>query len=414
MACLRQQRRYRDDALSKGQGMHTRWTSTSLFYIAMTLCSVTWTAGCANGQVLPAHGGRPLAATPSSKPPVLRDVMAEHFKVGAAIEPDAVNSPADATLLATQFSSLTAENKMKPGTIGVAEGKYNFVPADKIISFAQAHDIAVRGHTLVWHFQSGDWKEAPDWFFAGARDDPHYHEIVAQRLRRYVTDVVTHFRGKVYAWDVVNEVISDNPNQIYREDSPWFRALGKDYIAIAFRAAHAADPDVKLYINEYDTDEPAKRAKLLSVVRELRAEGVPIDGVGHQMHISVNWPPLANIKQAFDDVAALGLENQVTELDVSLYTDSGACWSNPHACTPDLGRPVPNDVMRAHALRYRAAFDLFEHEPSIKAVTFWGYSDKHTWLSSTPVPRTNLPLLFDANLQPKAAYWTIVDPGYQP
>jgi endo-1,4-beta-xylanase len=141
---------------------------------------------------------------------------------------------------------------------------------------------------------------------------------------------------------------------------------------------------------------------------------VPIDGVGHQMHISVNWPPLANIKQAFDDVAALGLENQVTELDVSLYTDPGACWSNPHACTPDLSRPVPNDVMRAQALRYRAVFDLFEHEPSIKAVTFWGYSDKHTWLSSTPVPRTNLPLLFDDNLQPKAAYWTIVDPAYQP
>jgi GH35 family endo-1,4-beta-xylanase len=103
---------------------------------------------------------------------------------------------------------------------------------------------------------------------------------------------------------------------------------------------------------------------------------VPIDGVGHQMHISVNWPPLPNIKQAFDDVAALGLENQVTELDMSLYTDSGECWSNPHACLPDLGHAVPNDVMRAQAQRYRAVFDLFEHEPSIKAVTFRGYSDK--------------------------------------
>jgi endo-1,4-beta-xylanase len=394
--------------------MRAQRTSIRLFTLATALCSVVWAAGCANTQATAAHDGPPLAATPKEMPPQLRNVMAAHFKVGAAIEPDSIESPADAALLAAQFSSLTAENKMKPGTIGVAEGKYNFAPADEIVAFAEAHGIAVRGHTLVWHFKSGDWSEAPAWFFAGDSKDPHYHDIVAARLQRYVTDVVTHFRGKVYAWDVVNEVISDDPHQLYREDSPWYRALGKDYIAVAFRAARAADPNVKLYINDYNTDDAGKRAKLLSVVRELRAEGVPIDGVGHQMHISVNWPPLPNIKQAFDDVAALGLENQVTELDMSLYTDSGECWSNPHACLPDLGHAVPNDAMRAQAQRYRAVFDLFEHEPSIKAVTFWGYSDKHTWLTSTPVPRTNLPLLFEANLQPKEAFWTIVDPAYQP
>jgi endo-1,4-beta-xylanase len=372
---------------------------------AVATGSIALAAGCAHNQ---------MASAPAQTVPQLKVVMAPHFKIGAAIEPDSIDSPADAALLAAQFSSLTAENKMKPGTIGVAEGQYNFGPADQIVAFAQAHGIAVRGHTLVWHYQSGEWSEAPAWFFAGKPKDPHYHEIVAARLTRYVTDVVTHFRGKVYAWDVVNEVISDDPNHVYREDSPWYRALGKDYIAIAFRAARAADPDVKLYINEYSTDDPVKRAKLLSVVRALRAQGVPIDGVGHQMHISINWPPLPRIKQALDDVAALGLENQVTELDVSLYSDSGECWHDPHACLPDLGYPVPNDVMRAQAERYRAVFDLFEHEPSIKAVTLWGYSDKHTWLTSTPVPRTNLPLLFDANLQPKAALLAIVDPSWQP
>jgi endo-1,4-beta-xylanase len=172
---------------------------------------------------------------------------------------------------------------------------------------------------------------------------------------------------------------------------------------------------VKLYLNDYNTDDAGNRAKLLSVVRELRAEGVPIDGVGHQMHISVNWPPLPNIKQAFDDVAALGLENQVTELDMSLYTDSGECWSNPHACLPDLGHAVPNDVMRAQAQRYRAVFDLFEHEPSrASRPSRSGVTRTSAWLTSTPVPRTNLPLLFEANLQPKEAFWTILDPSYQP
>jgi len=378
------------------------------------LCSLAGIAGYAASRMLATHDPLPPATASVQALPQLKTLLAAHFKVGAAIEPDALDNPADAALLATQFSSFTAENKMKPGTIGVAEGMYDFAPADKLIAFAQAHGIAVRGHTLVWHYASANWTEAPDWFFAGDPQDPHYRAIVAARLRRYVTDVVTHFRGKVYAWDVVNEVISDNPQHVYRESSPWYRALGKDYLAIAFRAARAADPDAKLYINEYNTDDPVKLAKLLSVIRDLRAHGVPIDGVGHQMHVSVNWPPLQHIKQAFDDVAALGLENQVTELDVSLYSDPGECWHDEGACLPDLGNPVPATVLRAQAQRYRDLFNLFEHEPSIKAVTFWGYSDKHTWLTSTPVPRTNLPLPFDADLKPKPAFWAIADTASQP
>ncbi|PXW24912.1 endo-1,4-beta-xylanase [Paraburkholderia caballeronis] len=384
--------------------------------IAAALLPVTWVAGCASGGV--AGGARPgdtpLAPAPRADVPALKTVMAAHFKVGAAVEPDALRQPADAALIAQQFSSLTAENKMKPGTIGIAEGRYNFGPADEIVAFAQANGIAMRGHTLVWHFQAGDWKEAPDWFFAGDRNAPGYRDQVAARLHRYVTDVVAHFRGKVYAWDVVNEVISDDPAYVYRQDSPWFKALGKDYIAIALRAARAADPDVKLYINDYNTDDPGKRARLLSVIRELQAQHVPIDGVGHQMHVNVAWPPLANIQQAFADVVALGLENQVTELDVSFYNDPGSCWSDAKTCLPDLGAPVPNHVQRAQALRYRELFDLFEREPSIRAVTFWGYTDGHTWLSTVPAKRTNQPLLFDADLKPKAAFWAIVEPAYQP
>lgn len=383
--------------------------ATSLF-----CAGVISLAGCAHEAPPPPQDGPPVVVPVRSDVPALKSVMAPYFKVGAAIEPDSTTHPADAALLASQFSSLTAENKMKPGTIGIGEGRYDFRQADEIVAFAAAHRIAMRGHTLVWHYTAGNWTEAPAWFFAGDRGDPRYHAKVAARLTRYVTDVVTHFRGKVYAWDVVNEVISDDPHTIYREDSPWYRALGKDYIEIAFRAAHAADPSAKLYINDYNTDDAGKRARLLSVVTELRAHGVPIDGVGHQMHVSVEWPPLANIKQAFDDVAALGLENQVTELDVSFYNDPGLCWSDHNACRADYGNHVPNDLLRAQALRYRALFDLFKHEPTIKAVTFWGYSDKHTWLTSAPVSRTNQPLLFNASLQPKAAFWAIVDPAYQP
>jgi hypothetical protein len=167
--------------------MRIRSASTRLLYMAATLCSAALTAGCASNHAPAAHDGPPLSAAPAEATPQLKNVMAAHFKVGAAIEPDSIENPADAALLAAQFSSLTAENKMKPGTIGVAEGQYNFGPADQIIAFAQAHGIAVRGHTLAWHYHAGDWTEAPAWFFAGDPQDPHYHDLVAARLRRYVT-----------------------------------------------------------------------------------------------------------------------------------------------------------------------------------------------------------------------------------
>ena len=335
--------------------------------------------------------------------PSLKALFSSRFLVGAAIEPAQIADPVDAALLRRHYNSITAENVMKPRTIGTAVGVYNYGPADELVRFAVANAIRVRGHTLVWH------RTAPDWFFAGDRSDPQaYRALVRKRLETYITDVVTHFRRKVYAWDVVNEVASDHDGTIYREDSPWFQALGPDYIEYAFRAARRADPNVQLFINDYDTEQGPKRERLLSIVRDLQRKGVPLDGVGHQLHMKYN-ESAADVDAALRDVEGVGLINHVTELDVSVYADPGSCSGlERKGCMPDYKKNVPAANLAQQATLYGELFNVFERHRSVKSVTTWGISDAHTWLKRFPVTRNNLPLLFDERGAPKAAFRAVV------
>ncbi|HZF15965.1 MAG TPA: endo-1,4-beta-xylanase [Steroidobacteraceae bacterium] len=377
------------------------------FAAGLLVCG--WLAG---GGEASAGSTRPAdpAQLPSGLPdpataPALKDLFAARFFIGGAIQPSQLAVPADLDLLRKHFSSITAETVMKPATIGPAEGRYNFAPADQLIRFAEANSMHVRGHTLLWH------RNAPTWFFAGDRSDgAAYRALVRRRLETYIANVVAHFRGKLYSWDVVNEVASDNAGETYRETSPWFTALGPDYIDYAFRAARAADPGARLYLNDYNTEQPQKRARVLAIVRDLKAKGVPIDGVGHQLHLHVNASATA-VDEALRAVEALGLENQVTELDVSIYADPGSCYANHIACQPDSGGAVSQSTLSRQAALYRSLFDVFKAHPSITAVTTWGLSDGHTWLNRFPVTRTNLPLLFDTSRQPKWAFWAVADPS---
>ncbi len=329
--------------------------------------------------------------------PALKEVFAPTFLVGAAIEPSQLRITTDVNLLRKHFSSITAENVMKPHRLAPREGQYYFGPADELVRFAQVNGIKLRGHTLLWH------RNAPAWFFEGGD-----RAEIRGRLERYVGDVVTHFKGKVYAWDVVNEVAGDEAGKTYRESSPWFKALGPDYIEYAFRAARAADPDVQLFINDYDTEEPAKRANLMTIIKDLMKKGVPLDGVGHQVHTRVG-ASAKDVDDALKEVAALGLVNHVTELDVSVYEDPGSCAATRTDCKPDYGAAVPESVLAAQAILYRQLFDVFKSHPTLKSVTTWGISDSHTWLATFPVTRTNKPLLFDTAGKPKEAFRAIVE-----
>jgi endo-1,4-beta-xylanase len=248
---------------------------------------------------------------------------------------------------------------------------------------------------------------------------------VQQRLRDYITAVIEHFPD-IYAWDVVNEVASDTPNAAnpYRTNSPWYEAYsnggldGSEYVRDAFlfasqaRAAIGRDSStMKLMINDYNTELPGKRANLLAIVDDLQDAGIPIDGVGHQLHLQLG-ADVTQVVEAFEDVEALpgNLVNHVTELDVSIYQDPGECFSarTIPPCQADYGANPPLDALSAQAALYRALFEAFDR-PSVTSITTWGIADDHTWLNFFPVARTNYPLLFDTAGDPKWAFWAIVD-----
>lgn len=360
----------------------------------------------------------PTLPDPSTAP-ALKDEF-PLFQIGAAIEPEQIDIPADRALLLKHYNTLTAENAMKADTIAPVDpnvaGGYNFERADKIVDFAMENGMDVHGHALVWHTTS------PDWFFDGNESDPDYRAIVQQRLVAYITAVVTRYKGRVKSWDVVNEVASDNEGETYR-NSKWYQAFsanggdGREYIRIAFEAARAADPDALLFINDYSTENPTKLAKVLEIVDYVEAMGtVEVDGVGHQFHLQRNANP-DHLDVALTTVEERNLRNRVTELDISIYSDPGSCFVSGTGCQSDYGANfdnIPRSVIVEHAQLYRDVFNVFRaHDSTIDAVTTWGVSDAHTWLNFWPVTRVNRPLLFDTEGNPKLAFWAVVDSAFE-
>ncbi|TDC80983.1 glycosyl hydrolase [Micromonospora sp. KC606] len=330
--------------------------------------------------------------------PALRDVLAGDFPIGAAIgAPQTVGE--HATLLRRHFASVTPGNALKWDATQPTEGQYRFADADALVGFATDNGMAVRGHTLVWHQQT------PAWVFADTTGAPltpsaESRALVLNRLDRHIREVVGRYGDRIGTWDVANEVIDENQADGLRR-SRWHELTGLDYLRTAFRVAREVAPTAKLYVNDYNTNVPAKRDKLYALVTRLRAEGVPVDGVGHQMHVNVDWPSIAETEAMIEKFVPLGVEQQITEMDVSIYTDSSQSYPAP-----------PAELLRTQALRYRDLFGVYRrHADRITSVTVWGLADDDTWLDSVPVTRKDAPLLFDTGLQAKPAYWGIVDPS---
>jgi endo-1,4-beta-xylanase len=319
-----------------------------------------------------------------SRFPSLAGKFADRFPVGAAVEPEQLES-AEAPLLMWHFNSVVAENAMKPPRVQPSEGRFDFSRADRIVAFAERRGMKVRGHTLLWH------EETPQWYWQAANGAPASGDQVLERLRNHIHALVGRYRGRIYAWDVVNEVIDYTRPDCLRDDL-WRRVVGARYVEQAFRYAHEADPAAKLFINDYDTAEPRKRACLERVARELLARGVPLHGVGHQMHVDLDKPSAADVDETLARFAALGLENQVTELDLTLGADAA---------------PVAKDALARQAARYEELFAVFARHPDVTAVTFWGISDAHTWRNAGRAPGTDQPLLFDVGQRPKPAYFAV-------
>ena len=324
--------------------------------------------------VIDAGGVKPSYLGPPESPRRgLKDFYAGYFPIGVAVSARSLTGP-DTTLILRQFNSLTPENAMKMGPIQPEEGRYNWKDADAIVDFAQRHGLRVRGHNLCWH------EQIPAWLFKDANGDTVTKEVLLQRLKEHITTVVNRYKGKIYAWDVVNEAIADDSTKFLR-NSEWYRICGEDFIIKAFEYAHAADPNAQLFYNDYNTERPEKRERVYRLLKQLVDAHVPITGVGIQAHWSIYEPTAQLLQKAIDRFSSLGLKVQVTELDISIYP-----WEkNRRARRPGEEDVLTPELEQRQAAQYKMAFSVFRANAAhINGVTFWNISDKYTWLDKLP------------------------------
>ncbi|CAM4320050.1 endo-1,4-beta-xylanase [Pedobacter westerhofensis] len=329
----------------------------------------------------------------------LKDYYQSFFYMGVAVSPKSLSGD-EGALIKNQFNSITPENAMKMSVIHPAEDRYSWKDADSIVSIAAANKIRIRGHNLCWH------EQVPAWMFKGKDGKQVTKEVLLQRLKSHIFTVVQRYKGKIYAWDVVNEAIDDDPARFLR-NSPWYQICGEDFISKAFEYAHEADPNALLFYNDYNTERPEKRDRIFRLLKKLKDAGVPVHGVGLQGHWSLFEPAAAELSAAIEKYASLGLKVQITEMDISVYP-----WEKEkRALRPGESAAFSPQMEKKQAEKYAEIFKILRaHRNVITGVTFWNVSDRHSWLDEYPVQgRKNYPLLFNRQLQPKMAYDKVVN-----
>jgi len=320
-----------------------------------------------------------MVAATAPAAPLRTSATARGFFIGAAISMTPFRGEtAYVQTVQREFNMIVAENAMKMDALRPSASQFNFADADALMDFATANNMAVRGHVLVWHNQIPNW----------LRNGNFTREQVIDIMRDHIMNVVGRYRGRIVAWDVVNEAISDNNGQM-RTDSFWFQRLGADYIPLAFQFAHEADPAAKLYYNDYEAEgSGAKSDAVFNLVSGLVAQGVPINGVGWQMHkINPFRISSANTSNA-QRIANLGLEISITEMDIRIATPSDAT------------------ELQQQALGYGDATRFCLATPACKALVTWGVTDRISWVPGT-FPGFGDPLLFDGSFQIKPAYTAV-------
>lgn len=323
----------------------------------------------------------------------LAEKYESYFKIGAAINEETLER--DRELLAHHFNSITAENDMKPEILHPEKDTFDFEVADSYVNFAKENNMAMRGHTLVWHNQT------PDWFFEDAEGNTVGREVLIERMKDHIEKVMTRYKDEVLFWDVTNEVIEDHEEYLLRK-SKWLEIIGDDFIEIAYKHAMKVNPKAKLFYNDYHATKPAKRKKIVELITNLREKGVRIDGVGLQGHWNVAEPAVEEIREALDVYSKMDLDIHITELDVSVFVSEDK--------RRDLKEPLPG-MMEEQANRYDTIFSLFrEYKEHIESVTFWGVTDYYTWLDHfVGKERTTWPFLFDAESRPKKGFYKVID-----
>ena len=351
----------------------------------------------------------------------LKDLYADKFLVGnilaGGLEGNSLfrQDQEELALLIGEFNCLTAENSMKMQYVQPREGVFNFKPSDALLHIANKAEMEVVGHALVWHHQ------VPQWIFKDKQGNTVSREVLIQRMKDHIYKVVTRYKGKIKYWDVVNEAVDlkyeDGKQVAFLRESPWYKIIGEDYIELAYRFAHEADPDALLLYNDYSMTDLVKTQFVADMVKDLKDKGIPIHGVGMQGHWHLEWPTNSDLRKALDILSEVGVKVSISELDVRVL---------PHPKDTEMGADIrlnvqrlkeldpytdgiPDEILKKQAKKYASLFKVFlEYGDLIERVSFWGVVDHHSWLRDWPVKgRTVYPALFDRDYSPKPAYFAI-------
>lgn len=303
--------------------------------------------------------------------------------IGTAVQMQVLqNDEAYRDLLLRHFNWVTPEYEMKFEPLQPERDRFNFTTADQLVAFAKEHDLEVRGHTLVWH------ESLPNWLIEGNWTSEELSAI----LRQHINTVMSHYRGKLGIWDVVNEAVAEDGNSL--RNTVWLQKIGKEYIEMAFLLAREVDPKARLFYNDYGGEELGKKSDAIyALVKDLRQRKVPIDGVGLQMHVGIKNPPnpekvAANIKRLNE----LGLEVQITEMDVKISDGTGTLTQR----------------FSAQADVYRQMMQVCLSAQNCQGFSFWGVNDRYSWLPRF-FKKPDAPLIFDESSRPKPAYEALVE-----
>lgn len=360
----------------------------------LLLLSAGIIAGCNNT--------RPTST--ASLVPSLAKTFSKDFEIGAALNASQIEEkePGAAALIRYQFNVVTPENIMKAEIIHPEWNRYDFRLADRLVDYAANNNLRVNGHTLIWHSQLPSFAR-----------QIQQADSFRQFFQEHIQTVASRYHQKVFSWDVVNEALNEDGSL---RKSVFLDKLGPGYITEAFRLAAAASPGTELYYNDYNNEQPAKRKGCIRIIQEIQAAGVRIDGVGIQGHWHAGKVPFEEIEASIIQYAALGLKVMITELDLEVLPRQfdGADISAKMKSDPSLNpypNGLPDSVQQQLARDYARLFQLFlKHKDKISRVTFWGVHDGQSWLNGWPVPgRTNYPLLFDRQLQPKPAFFRVIE-----
>ncbi|MGE5845961.1 MAG: endo-1,4-beta-xylanase [Ignavibacteria bacterium] len=338
----------------------------------------------------------------------LKEAFKDYFMIGAALSSDQVleKDKIAAEIVKKHFNSITAENVLKWEAVHPDQDKYNFDPPDLFAEYGKKNNMFMVGHTLIWHNQT------PKWVFENEKGEPVDKDTLLKRIKEHIQKVAGRYKGQIHGWDVVNEALDEDGTL---RQSPWMKIIGEDYIAKAFQYAYEADPEAELYYNDFSLENKPKRDGAIRLIKKLKSQGLKIDAVGLQGHYKMDWPTAAQLDSTIKDFAALGIKVMITELDIDVlpYKDISAeitlTMDNEDKYDP-YKNGLPDSAQRSLAERYSDLFKvLVQNKNTVDRVTFWGVTDKESWLNYWPIfGRKNYPLLFDREGKPKPAFFSVL------